>query len=457
MKINASTHRKLSLQNTIFYILLIAVTTLFAQLSLNTNISSDWTANNRYSLSETTLTLLGQLDQTITIEAFVSPDNSQYYQALDSLLERYQRNSDKLKINIINPDFEPEKTRQLNIQQQGEMVVTLGDKQQHVFDLSEQSLTNALITVSRQHEPWLIFIEGHGERTPLNHANFNLSVWGENLKQKGFKLLGLNLVENSQIPSNTAAIVIASPEQAWLEGEIALIRDYITNGGSVIWLAEPNNNAQLDAIAEQLGLEFINGTVIDPNAEMLGITNPEFTLIIDYANHPVGLATKGVTLFPHATAIDVVNDDLSSWQYTPLLMTQDNAWSEAVATQDNNLLSLDEGLDTAGPLTLGYLITPKIDNAITSAKQQRIAVIGDGDFLSNTYIGNGSNLELGIALVNWVVGDDSLVEIPVKTTIDNTLDLSPTQSLIIGLGFLIALPLLLATIGFGLWWIRRKR
>lgn len=456
MKINASIHRKLSLQNIIFYILLIAVTTLLAQLSLKTNVSSDWTANNRYSLSETTLTLLGQLDQTITIEAFISPD-SQYYQALDALLERYQRHTDKLKINIINPDFEPEKTRQLNIQQQGEMVISSGDKQQHVFDLSEQSLTNALITVSRQNEQWLLFIEGHGERTPLNQANFNLSVWGDNLKQKGFKLQALNLVENSQIPNNTAAIVIASPEQAWLDGEIALIRDFIAKGGNVIWFAEPNNNAKLDAIAEQLGIEFINGTVIDPNAEMLGISDPEFTLITDYANHPVGIATTGVTLFPQATAIDLINDDTSPWQYTALLRTQDNTWSETMRTTDKDALSFDEGLDTAGPLTLGYLITPTTEDPLASVKQQRIAVIGDSDFLSNTYIGNGSNLELGIALVNWIVADDSLVNIPVKTTLDNTLDLSPTQSLIIGLGFLIAVPLLLASIGFGLWWIRRKR
>lgn len=452
MNISPKTKLQLKIQNSIFYILLIIVVILLAQLSLKTDIHSDWTENSRHSLSNTTKDLLAQLDEEITIQAFIS-QNNEYRDALESILERYQRHTGKLLIEYINPDFSPDLVRSLNIQQQGEMVVSLGEKQQHVYDLSEQSLTNAIISVSRKNEQWLVFIEGHGERTPLNEANFNLSTWGEQLAQKGIKFRTLNLVDHSQIPNNTAAIVIASPEQAWLEGEIQLIKDYIDQGGNLLWLAEPDSYQYLNSLAEQLGLEFIAGTVLDPNAELLGISDPQFVLVTNYANHAVGVATTGVTLLPQAIAIEHHGEN-TDWQALPLLISQDNTWSETGAIDEQEPAVFDLGSDTQGPLNLAYLLTRFSNEHDT---EQRIAVVGDGDFLSNTYIGNASNIELGVALANWLIEDDALISIPLKTTIDNQLTLSKNQSLVIGLGFLIVAPLLLLAIGFWVWWIRRRR
>lgn len=457
MNINPKTQRQLKIQNIIFYLLIIVVVVLLSQLSIKTDIRTDWTANNRHSLSETTTGFLKQIDQEIIIQVFITPSH-EYRITLEKLLLRYQEHSDKLKVSYINPDFSPELVRQLNIQQQGEMVISQGEQQQHVFDLSEQSLTNALIAVSRQQEQWLVFIEGHGERTPLHTANYNLSVWGEQLKQKGFKLQLLNLVEHSQIPVNAAAVIIASPEREWLAGEIDIIKNYIADGGNLLWLTEPENNQYLTNLSEQLGIEFVSGTVIDPNTEMLGISDPQFVLITDYANHPVGAATSGVTIFPQAVALEntIENPD---WQYLPLLTTQSNVWSKTntVDHQIDQTLTFELGTDTAGPLNLGYLLSRVTEEDGDNDTEQRIAIIGDGDFLSNTYIGNGSNLELGIGLMNWLAADDSLISIPVKTTIDNQLELSQMQSLFIGLGFLIILPGFLLSIGTWLWWYRRKQ
>ncbi len=451
MNITQKIKRQLKLQNILFYLLVIIVVTLLAQLSLKTNIRSDWTANSRHSLSITTTQFLAQLDQTITIQAFISP-SSEYRPALESLLSRYQSHSAKLNIHYINPDFSPDLVRQLKIQQQGEIVVSRDDQQQHVIDLSEQSLTNALISISRQQERWLVFIEGHGERSPLNTANYDLSTWGEQLKQKGFKLLPLNLVENNHIPDNTTAIIIASPESAWLDGEIEIIKGYIADGGNLLWLAEPNSNQFMSGLAETLGVEFIPGVIIDPNAQQLGINDPQFLLITDYANNAIGQATSGVTLFPKAVALESSPDN-TDWQYLPQLTTQENVWTEA---GDKQPYHFDLGSDTAGPLNIAYLLTRTEENS-DHEREQRIAIIGDGDFLSNTYLGNGSNLQLGMAMMNWLAEDDELISIPVKTTLDNQLNLSQTQSIIIGLGFLIFMPLLLLFIGFSLRMYRRKR
>lgn len=452
MKITSKSQRQLKLQGVLFYVLMIGLVIMLAQLSLKTNIHTDWTANNRHSLSAATTTFLTELDKAISIQAFISP-NSEFKPVLTTLLNRYQALNTQLDISYIDPDFSPDLVRQLNIQQQGEMVITLGEQQKHVIDLSEQSLTNALLSVSREQDKWLVFIEGHGERKPDHQANFNLSTWAATLKQKGFKLKSINLVQHQQIPRNTAAVIIASPEKPWLPGEVDIIKDYLSEGGNLLWLTEPSEKPPLLALAEFIGLQFIPGTLIDPNAELLGIADPQFTLITDYANHPITQATSSVTLFPKATAIEPVNAD-SAWQYQALLTTPDNVWSDIQADLKPEF---ELGLDTQGPLDLAYLLTSKVELDDDSNHQQRIAVVGDGDFLSNSFIGNAANLELGLAMMNWLAEDDKLISIPVKTTLDNQLELNKMSSLLIGLGVLIIVPALLLLIGLTLWWYRRRQ
>jgi ABC-type uncharacterized transport system involved in gliding motility auxiliary subunit len=83
-------------------------------------------------------------------------------------------------------------------------------------------------------------------------------------------------------------------------------------------------------------------------------------------------------------------------------------------------------------------------------------VVGDGDFLSNSYLGNGGNLDLGLNLVRWLSGDDNLLDIPARTAPDSRLELSRTAGAAIGLGFLFILPLLLIATGLLIWWRRRR-
>ena len=111
MNISPKLKHQLKLQNGLFYILLLIVTILLSQMALSTNHQADWTANNRNTLSNTTLTLLQQLDQTISIQVFISPTD-EYADALKLLLSRYQHETDKLKVDYINPDFAPSLVRE---------------------------------------------------------------------------------------------------------------------------------------------------------------------------------------------------------------------------------------------------------------------------------------------------------------------------------------------------------
>ncbi|MDH3980953.1 MAG: ABC transporter, partial [Gammaproteobacteria bacterium] len=75
----------------------------------------------------------------------------------------------------------------------------------------------------------------------------------------------------------------------------------------------------------------------------------------------------------------------------------------------------------------------------------------------NPYLANAGNLGLGLNTVHWLSHDDAFIDIRVRTAPDTTLVLGKTITAIIGLGFLIGLPLLLLLCGVGIWLRRRRR
>ncbi len=154
-----------------------------------------------------------------------------------------------------------------------------------------------------------------------------------------------------------------------------------------------------------------------------------------------------MTLFPEAAALSV--QPPKGWEQRTIIDSAASAWLETAAT---GAPRFDPGRDIRGPLNIAVSLTRKRDE-----REQRVAVIGDGDFLSNTYLGNGGNLELGMNLVNWLSSDDSYINVPLRTAPDVNLTLSRTAQIGIVLGFLVVLPLGLLLSGVVIWWRRRGR
>ncbi|HSH29106.1 MAG TPA: hypothetical protein VK971_04285, partial [Thiohalobacter sp.] len=84
-------------------------------------------------------------------------------------------------------------------------------------------------------------------------------------------------------------------------------------------------------------------------------------------------------------------------------------------------------------------------------------VIGDGDFLSNRFLGNVANLDLGLNLIDWLSHDDGFIAIRPRAAPDQRLELSRAAQAVIGFGFLFVLPALLVLAGLIVWLRRRKR
>jgi len=456
MLITPKTRIYTRLQSVAFTILFLAVVGVLAYLSTRYSFTADWTANNRNTLSEASSELLKQLDGPVTITSYATEDES-VRRAVRELVDRYQRHKADLTLQFVNPDLEPETVRALGIRVNGELRVEYQARVENLQSLSEQGLTNMLQRLARSGERWLVFVDGHGERKPQGVANHDLGQWSQQLVAKGFKAQTHNLVQNPQLPENTQVLVLAGPQMDLLPGEVAMINQYVAGGGNLLWLTDPSENKNqygLAPLATQLGIDFEPGMIVDPTTQVLGVSDPRFALVADYPGHAITQGFDALTLFPQSHGLIIMPPN--NWQARVILQTEERSWSE---TGDmSGSIQFDVADDVSGPLTLGVALTRAllVDDG-EPPREQRIVITGDGDFLSNAYLGNGANLLLGMNMINWLANDDQLINIPLKTATDKNLQLSVLAQGMIGLGFLFVLPLLLAGSGFLIWWKRRKR
>ena len=404
MKTSRKLRTQLRLQHSTFVVLFLTVIGLLAFVSQRYSFEADWTSNQRNTLSDASQTLLKTLDSLPTFTVYAT-EEEQIRKPINEMLRRYQRAQPNIEVRFVNPELEPDLVRELGITVNGEIVIEMEGRHEQVTQPSEQNITNAIQRIARSEDRWLLFVEGHGERKPEGIANHDLGEWGKQLQAKGIKVRTLNLTDNPVIPQNTAALVIASPQLDLLPGEAKAIKQFVLEGGNLLWLVEPDNIYNLDVVAELLGLEFLPGIIVDPNTQLLGINDPRFAIVSKYSQHELTSDFSAVTIFPQARGIRFTTSD--QWQYSAILQTTPRSWSETGELAGQ--IELNPNSDISGPLIVGVAITRNIitpssnqNQEHQTTQQQRIVVIGDGDFLSNTYLGNGGNLKLGLNIVNWL-------------------------------------------------------
>ena len=447
MRATRESRLQLRLASTSFVVLLLTVVGLLMWLSRDYHLQFDWTRNGRNTLSEASRNLLKTLDQPVQVTAFARQTEG-VRSSISEFVGRYQKYKKDIRLEFVNPDTDPARTRAAGVRLDGELVVEYNGRKENLNQVTEEAFTNALARLGRGGERWVVFVTGHGERSPDRQANFDLSTWGAQLAKRGLKTRTLALGGRNAIPQNTSVLVIASPRVRYLAGEVKEIEQYLAHGGNLLWLTDPGSLEGLRPVAESLGVEFQHGVVVDPTSQSMTGASANFVVALRYGSQPVVRGFDLTTLFPEAQGVTV--QPPKGWEQQAIVDTAPGAWVETGPLTGR--IEFNAGQDIRGPINLGVALTRKQEG-----REQRVAVFGDGDFLSNTFIGNGGNLELGMNLVNWLSSDDAYINVPVHTAPDLSLTLSHNAQLFMLAGFLLILPLGLLGSGVTIWWRRRKR
>ena len=439
-----------TLRNVLFVLLLLGVTSGLGYLATHYSIQRDVTYNASNSLEPSSVEVLGQLSGPVTVTVYATEQDARLgdiRKIIRDFLSLYQRYKPDMQLVFIDPEKEPEKARAAQIRFNGEMVIEYAGRSEHLTKINEPILTSTLLRLAHTRDQTVMYLDGHGERKLDGIANFDLgTLFGAKLKQSGFHLGSLNLALAQEVPNNVSVLVITQPQLDLMPGEVDKLLRYIDHGGNLLWLVDAEPLHGLERLAEKLDLLLPPGIVIDPAAAEMNAP-VTWSLGATYPPHASTHDFNLTTAFPSARPL--LWNENTDWQHQVLVEVAARGWVGRNVPEGKPVF--DKQHDTPGPVVIAMALQRNINS-----REQRIVVVGNGAFLSNSFAGNGGNVQLGVNMVNWLAGEEHLITPQLHTAKDSKLALSATQLRGISIIFLLLLPLLLVGVGGVMWWKRRR-
>ena len=460
MNINRKLRFQLLVQNSFFVVLFLMLVILLGYLASQYRVAKDITQANRNILTQGSVNVLKQMKEPINITVFATKDDASagdnFRKGMIDFVARYQRDKKNVQLKFINPSEEPKLAQDAGVKNDGEIIVEYQKRTEHLTPpVAEQEMTNVLVRLSRTNQQPLMYLDGHGERNLIGIKNHDIGEFGKQLEKKGFKFANPDLTIAPAVPSNGARLVIAGPQVDVSDIEAKKIKAYLEAGGNLLWLLDDDNLRGLKNVAEYIGLQVSPGITLDMASAQYG-ADARVSFASLYGEHAITNNFMLRTLFPEAHQVTAQGTEENGWKVSNLVEVAPNGWLASTKLAKDAKPTFNEKTDKRGPINIGVAL-----ERTYGKKGQRIVVMGNGNFLSNTFITNGGNLDFGINIINWLAGDDKLITIQPMPLKDINMTIPDTDS-----GRVIAwtvfhafqyfIPLALMIAGFYLWWKRRK-
>jgi len=285
-------------------------------LTTRHNHISDWTAGGRASVSAETRAILDQLRGPVDIVSYASPQGD-LRQTIATFIARYTAVKPDLRLRFVDPTLDPAAMRELGVTVDGALIVHYRGREQHLDELSERSLSNALERLARGGERIVAFVTGDGERQADGKANADMGMFIGQLESRGVRAVPLNFSQVTAVPEHTDLVVLASPSAPLAPGAVQALLDYLATGGNLLWLTEPSNeDLGLQPLAAALSVQVLPGVLVDGGGSALGLKDPRVITVGQYPLHPVTAGFRLTTLFPQVSALARVNQTAwAAWRF----------------------------------------------------------------------------------------------------------------------------------------------
>lgn len=419
----------------------------------------DLTESGVYSLSDQTVNVLKNLKNDVKVIAFTTKSSGEQ-RPLEDLLKGYSYKSKKFTYEFIDPTLSPDMAEKYNVTSDNTLIVISGENQTKITETDENSITNAIIKVTRHGKKKIYFTEGHGERDIDDNQYANgFYVPAQALRDLNYEVYKVNLSTKSEVPSDTSALVIADPEKPFLTQEIDVLGRYLENNGRLIILfdqrmRQKEEDEGLIKLMNKYGVEPGKDIIIERELQLFaGPTLGIDPLIKNFGRHPITEPLKGAIIFSLARSIDFKSTE--GVEGTVLARTSEGSWAEKnlqlLRTQRK---AAEESDDRKGPVPVAVAVKKTSGEGQGNRKEMRMVVIGDADFASNNYFNKLFNGDFFLNAVNWLSEEMDLISITKKDKKSSRIILSSQQRRWL-LSTLVAVPLVFIITGFVIW--RRRR
>ena len=237
----------------------------------------DLTADKRYTLSETTNTIIAKVDKNLFITVYLEGDFPSEFKRLQAetrqYLEELAAKNSKIKVNFENPDTQREALikkgmmpSQLTVEEDGKLSeaiifpwaeISYGKKTETVSLLPssivasqeeqlkkaienlEYSFSNAINSITLQKRKKIAILTGNGELTDMYQYSF-LSEVAKKYRLAKFTLdsVASNAQKTLEDVSRLDLAIIAKPTEKFTEKEKFVLDQFIANGGKTLWMLD---------------------------------------------------------------------------------------------------------------------------------------------------------------------------------------------------------------------------
>lgn len=417
----------------------------------------DFTRQKSFSLAPQSIQVVKALKDEVRLIGFYEAKEKAMF---DDLLNKYKYHSNKIVVQFYDPDKDKGVAKKYNIKKYRTVVIEKGKRETRVEDVTdengEEKITNAIIKAGRESTPVISFLKGHGEKDIHDQDREGYSVAQGELKDEGYEVKSLSLLESGKIPQDTRALIIAGPEKPFHPKELELISDYFKNGGRGMILLDPTDRPTgIETFLLKTGIRAENETIIDPISTIFG-QSAATPVVSEYTGHDVVRSLKEASFYPLARHFTIPTElPNKNLKVEAVAKTTPNSWAEGGDLKPGKV-KYDEGKDRKGPLNLVVAVSGKWQGG--NEKETRLLVFGDSDFSNNRSFEFAGNGNFFLNAVAWLVGDESLISIrpPKIAGASGKLIMTPRQVQVLFMLSVVVVPLVIVGAGI-IVWLRRRR
>ncbi len=436
----------------------------------------DLTPNKLFSLSETTVDILNELDKDVEIiglfdDGTIASDRV-YKQVTDllSLYDKYPR----VTVRYVDPDRNPGIINQLDPDGSLDLGKTdfvvrstvngvekkkkLEDNDlfeveidQYTFSRNttgsnaEQGFTGAIKYVTSEYTPVVYFTEGHDEYD-VNYYYANLKSY---LERNNFLVKTINLMTVDKMPDDAELVIIASPKKDFSYAERDVLDNYFYNGGKAIFMFDYlENDPSFDQLNDLLG-KFnlaINYDKVKETDESRHLAQDPYTLVVDVKSNSI-VPRAFNTLLKNSRSLTILKNVKDYITTTSLITTSSTAVGEMV--------NKSRGEDLTGPLDIAVAVEYK-----GGQKPSKIIAMGNSTFVNDSAIQvygafYSTNVKFFLQAMNWMVERKDDIIVPTKSYDYNRFYPTQKQSTVMRWVLTVVFPLLI--LGTGLMVYLRRR
>jgi gliding motility-associatede transport system auxiliary component len=419
------------------------------------NKSYDSTANKRYSLSEQTVKIVKGLKQAPTITYF---DQPRAFPHAKDLLDEYANLSPKLHVEYVDPDKNPQATREAGVTNYGTAIVQIGANKEEAKGFTEEGITGAIIRTLKHTTRTVCFVAGSGEHQIDDSDRTGYSKFKDLLGKDNYVAKSVDLLQKAEVPGDCTVLVVGGPTHDYQQPEVEAIQKYVEGGGRALLMLDPPlkigrsitaDNDALTGLLQSWGVTAEKDLILDlnPIGQLLGV-GPQVALVRNYDSHAIVEGMKGTaTGFPLARSLDIKNGDKTSVQ--KLFDSSDT--SLATSNLSSPSVNADDPKNKKGPLTLAAAATYNTGKDA----QGRFVVVGSSSWAANSFISFNGNSDLALNAIDWLSSDEDLISIRPKEREDRRITMTQAQVNWVRITSQFLLPLLVIVMGVSVWWKRR--